>query len=107
MFLNRDKFDLVVIYDEASTTLGSSDSPLSVLVHLIGEQAVEKMLKRVPMLLVGGITALRKELGGSESVPEGILAPEPQKSFPTDGQWFSSPSLLSQKSRNPFSDGYF
>lgn len=71
-------------------TLGSSDSPLSVLVRLIGEQAIEKMLKRMPMLLVGGIEAWRREFGNSEIVRGEILAPEPQKPLPTDSQ--SSPS---------------
>jgi ubiquitin carboxyl-terminal hydrolase 8 len=94
-FLNRDKFDLVVIYDEASMTLGSSDSPLSVLVRLIGEQAIEKMLKRMPMLLVGGIEAWRLEVGDSELVRGGISAPEPQKSFFIDGISSSSALLLS------------
>lgn len=96
-----------MIYDQASTTLGSSDSPLSVLVRLIGEQASEKMLKRMPMLLVGGIEALRSELGGSELGREKILAPEPQKFFPTDGQSSSSPSSLSSSpnSKNPFLNG--
>lgn len=92
-FHNRDKFDLVVIYDEASMTLGSSDSPLSVLVRLIGEQAIEKMLKRMPMLLVGGIEAWRREFGNSEIVRGEILAPEPQKPLPTDSQ--SSPTSSS------------
>ncbi|KAF5373289.1 hypothetical protein D9615_007376 [Tricholomella constricta] len=65
LFLNRDKFDLVVIYDDDSKSLGPSDSPLSVLHRLIGEQSIQRLLKRQPMLLVGGLSAWRHEFGDS------------------------------------------
>ncbi|RDB15347.1 Ubiquitin carboxyl-terminal hydrolase 8 [Hypsizygus marmoreus] len=105
LFNNREKFDLVVLYDAASTDLGSSDSPLRVLARLIGDRTVQKVLKRAPMLLVGGIEAWRREFGGSE-LPQGALSPEPQKSsFSFSEVQSSSSSPLfstSPNSRNPF-----
>jgi ubiquitin carboxyl-terminal hydrolase 8 len=105
VFSNRDKFDLIVVYDEASTSYGPKDSSLSVLVRLIGEQAIQKMLKRMPMLLVGGMEAWRRDMGDSEIIRgSGILSPEPQKSFFTDNPIPLSPLMLSSspRSKNPF-----
>ncbi|KAF9466165.1 hypothetical protein BDZ94DRAFT_1188229 [Collybia nuda] len=108
IFANRDKFDLIVVYDEASTSYGPKDSPLSVLVRLIGEQAIQKMLKRMPMLLVGGMEAWRRDIGEAEIIRTGgVLSPEPQKSYFTE----HSPSLnslplsTSPRSKNPFLNG--
>nr|GAT54986.1 ubiquitin carboxyl-terminal hydrolase 4 [Mycena chlorophos] len=67
MFKNRDKFDLVVVYDQSSTTFGSPTSPISTLMRLIYEQAFAKMLKHMPMILVGGFDAWRKEVGDVET----------------------------------------
>ena len=61
LFSNRDKFDIVVVYDESSLTLGGHDSPLSSLVRLIGSRSNQKVLRREPMLLVGGLKAWRQE----------------------------------------------
>ncbi|KAJ7696472.1 hypothetical protein B0H17DRAFT_399696 [Mycena rosella] len=74
MFKNRDKFDLIVVYDQSSQTLGPSTTPMSTLVRLISEQAFTKLLKRMPMMLVGGFDAWRREIGeleitGSQSTP--------------------------------------
>ncbi|KAH6915772.1 ubiquitin carboxyl-terminal hydrolase 4 [Coprinopsis sp. MPI-PUGE-AT-0042] len=66
LFENRDKFDLVAVYDQSSASFGDSDSPLSVLVRIISEQAFKKMLKRMPMMLVGGLDAWKNELGPPE-----------------------------------------
>lgn len=101
LFSNRDKFDLVVAYDESSATLGSNDSPLSVLIRLISEQTPQKMLKRMPMILAGGMEAWRRDFGDSEVI-KGVFVPsEPRKTPFTDNQ---SPSSLpaSPGSRNPF-----
>ena len=68
LFSNRDKFDLVAVYDDSSTSFGSEGSPLSTLVRVISEQAFRKMLKRMPMMLVGGIEAWKKNLGETELV---------------------------------------
>jgi ubiquitin carboxyl-terminal hydrolase 8 len=66
LFENRDKFDLVAVYDQSSASFGDSDSPLAVLVRIISEQAFKKMLKRMPMMLVGGLDAWKNELGPPE-----------------------------------------
>lgn len=68
LFSNREKFDLVAVYDDSSTSFGLENSPLSTLVRVISEQAFRKMLKRMPMMLVGGIAAWKKDLGETELV---------------------------------------
>lgn len=110
VFSNRDKFDLIVVYDENSTSYGLKDSPLSVLVRLIGEQAIQKMLKRMPMLLVGGMEAWRRDMGESDVIrTSGILSPEPQKSYFTEPPTSPNPVSLSAspRSKNPFLNGSF
>lgn len=103
LFSNRDKFDLVVVYDEASTDYGTRDSPLSVLVRLISEQAIQKMLKRMPMLLVGGMLAWRHDIGDTEVVQGGMSSFDPQKNSFPENPPSKSPSLSSSpNSRNPF-----
>ena len=68
LFDNRDKFDLVAVYDGSSTSFGDASTPLSTLVRVINEQAFRKILKRMPMMLVGGIEAWKRELGETELV---------------------------------------
>ncbi|KAJ7367218.1 hypothetical protein DFH08DRAFT_645928, partial [Mycena albidolilacea] len=63
MFKNRDKFDLIVVYDQSSQTLGGPNTPMSVLLRLISKTAFTKLLKRMPMALVGGFDAWRREVG--------------------------------------------
>lgn len=60
LFRNRDKFDLVVMYDEESESFGSSISPMSVAVRVIYETPIRQALKRPPLILVGGFKAWRK-----------------------------------------------
>lgn len=116
MFCNRDKFDLIAIYDDASETPGSPDAPLSRLEHAIYETAFRKILKRVPVLLIGGLEAWKREFGERElvvaeeplSVPtslppalpptEVFVPPSPQPQFPqaprpSSGVSVSSPTL--------------
>ena len=68
LFCNRDKFDLIAIYDDASETPGPSDAPLSRLEQAIYETAFRKILKRVPVLLIGGLDAWKREFGERELV---------------------------------------
>lgn len=68
LFTNRDKFDLVGIYDDASETFGDSNSPLSILTRAIYEVALRKFLKHPPVLLVGGLQAWKREHGETELV---------------------------------------
>jgi hypothetical protein len=53
-------------YDQ-SQTLGGPNTPMSVLVRLISETAFTKLLKRMPMALVGGFDAWRREVGERRS----------------------------------------
>jgi ubiquitin carboxyl-terminal hydrolase 8 len=70
LFCNRDKFDLIAIYDDASETPGPPDAPLAKLIRAIYETAFRKILKRVPVLLVGGLEAWKREFGDQELVVE-------------------------------------
>jgi hypothetical protein len=70
LFCNRDKFDLIAIYDDASETPGPPDAPLSRLIRAIYETAFRKILKRVPVLLIGGLEAWKREFGDQELVVE-------------------------------------
>lgn len=89
LFTNRDKFDLVVVYDSDSSTLGSlaSNSPLSVLVKAIYETEFRKILKQVPVLMLGGYEAYKREVGSgtgagagegiTEATSTGLAMPPP------------------------------
>lgn len=108
LFANRDKFDLVAVYDESSTSFSSSRS-LSALIRAIYEQAFSKFLKRMPMMLVGGITAWRRDLAGAELVRGGegqrsAAASSPQ-SATTNGFSPGTTPVISPSPRmtNPFS----
>lgn len=63
LFTNREKFDLVVLYDNASEAFGPAGSPLAALVKAIYETEFRKMLKKSPVQLVGGFEAWKKEFG--------------------------------------------
>lgn len=65
LFLNRDKFDLVVIADKASETYPANPA-LQALVKAIYETAFKKCLRQAPMLLVGGLDAWKRELSDGE-----------------------------------------
>jgi ubiquitin carboxyl-terminal hydrolase 8 len=65
LFTNRDKFDLVVMFD-ASTNAFSR--PFQTIERAIYETAFRKMLKRMPALLVGGLNAWKAEFG-----PDGVI----------------------------------
>ena len=93
LFSNRDKFDLVAVYDNSSTSFGIENSPLSTLVRAISEQAFRKMLKRMPMILVGGIEAWKKDVGEAELVRgPGYMEIERPTPRPTSTLLASSPS---------------
>ncbi|PCH36402.1 cysteine proteinase [Wolfiporia cocos MD-104 SS10] len=66
LFSNRDKFDLVAVYDDASESFGDANTPLSVLSRAIYEVVFRKNLKRPPVLLVGGLQAWKREFGEAE-----------------------------------------
>ena len=68
LFANRDKFDLVAIYDDASESMGDEHSPVSILFKAIYEMAFRKFLKNMPMLLIGGFQAWKREYGEEETL---------------------------------------
>ncbi|KAG6908896.1 hypothetical protein DXG01_002874 [Tephrocybe rancida] len=92
VFQNRDKFEIVVLYDNASTNLGATNSPLSILSGLLAD-ALEKRLKRQPMLLVGGFNAWKNYLEkSSDASTVSSEAPSP----------IGSPPVSTVASNNPF-----
>ncbi|KAF6761810.1 ubiquitin carboxyl-terminal hydrolase 4 [Ephemerocybe angulata] len=95
LFENRDKFDLVAVYDQSSTTFGGDYTPFSILVRIISERAIRKMLKRMPMMLVGGLDAWKQEFGGAE-----LVRSDPS---PDVAKAFSPPT--SPNPNNPFTNG--
>jgi ubiquitin carboxyl-terminal hydrolase 8 len=68
LFLNRDKFDHIVLYDDASETPGPLDAPLARLIWAIYDCAFRRILMRAPLLLVGGLKAWKREFGFQELV---------------------------------------
>lgn len=85
MFTNRDKFDLVVMYDLDSTSFGP-DSPLEILTRAIHEREFKKILKHMPMMLLGGLNAWKREFGdegttqgdGGSNYASPVMSPTPK-----------------------------
>lgn len=65
LFQNREKFDLVVLYD-ASSEAYDNGGPLSTFVRLVYEHALRKALRSPPMLLIGGLQAWKMEFGDND-----------------------------------------
>ncbi|KAJ7625489.1 ubiquitin carboxyl-terminal hydrolase 4 [Roridomyces roridus] len=109
MFKNRDKFDLIVVYDQSSQALGQSTSPMSILVRLISEQAFTKLLKRMPMMLVGGFDAWRREVGEVE-IYGSLPTPVPRTTPPNGSHALPSPITFTTSangvSRTTSSNGF-
>lgn len=108
LFANRDKFDIVVVYDESSKKFGSGDTAPSILVRVIHEQAFKKILKRMPMLLMGGMEAWKHDLGGAEIVRgEGFQPTSGLRSPPLSGGLSAplSPVPSTPSPKNPFMNG--
>lgn len=61
LFRNRDKFDIVVIYDDSSEALGNG--ALFKFVTIVYEHSFTTVLRNSPMLLQGGLKAWREEMG--------------------------------------------
>ena len=114
-FRMREKFDLVVMYDNNSTSFDRG-SPLYVLYEAIYTTYTgPKTLKRPPMMLVGGIEAWRKDFGAAEldsgSSPSEALASTsltPSASTPISktpsSNGIASPPLPSSSSNPPAFD---
>ena len=63
LFKNRSRFDLIIMYDEESISLGNPMSPMSALFRAIFEKEFHRPLKRPPMVLVGGLKAWKAAIG--------------------------------------------
>jgi ubiquitin carboxyl-terminal hydrolase 8 len=63
LFKNRSRFDLIIMYDEKSTSLGHPMSPMSSLSRSIFEKEFHRPLKRPPMVLIGGLKAWKAAIG--------------------------------------------
>ncbi|KAG8221069.1 hypothetical protein J3R82DRAFT_2584 [Butyriboletus roseoflavus] len=81
LFQNRDKFDLVVLYDASSETYDVT-GPLSAFVRAVFDSAYRRFLRHTPMLLVGGLQAWKERFsdevvrgvsGGTRASPHSIL----------------------------------
>ncbi|KAH9893374.1 cysteine proteinase [Cubamyces lactineus] len=75
LFSNRDKFDLVAIYDDCSENMSDTRSPVSALFQAIYVNAFRKILRNMPMLLVGGLQAWKREFGENELIRAGSASP--------------------------------
>ncbi|TFK29579.1 cysteine proteinase [Coprinopsis marcescibilis] len=110
LFENRDKFDLVAIYDQSSSSFGDARTPMSILFRIIYEQAFRKFLKRMPMMVVGGLDAWKREFGGAELVrgsgDPGTPATDLQR-VPSMDSSKSIPSSTSPNPNNPFTNGAY
>jgi ubiquitin carboxyl-terminal hydrolase 8 len=75
LFSNRDKFDLVVMFDASSNAFGRQ---FQLIERAIYERAFRKMLKRMPVILVGGLEAWKAEFG-EDGIVHGGLEDEPRR----------------------------
>ncbi|KAF7795008.1 hypothetical protein EIP86_006152 [Pleurotus ostreatoroseus] len=71
LFATRDQFDAVVVCDESSKSIGESPA-LVALMRAIYEVEFSKILRNIPVILVGGVRAWQEELGASEMVGGGV-----------------------------------
>ncbi|KDQ61450.1 hypothetical protein JAAARDRAFT_30889 [Jaapia argillacea MUCL 33604] len=115
LFINRDKFDLVAFYDDSSDSHGPLNSPFNTLFHAIYETAFRKVLKKMPVLLVGGLHAWKEKfpdevsVGSKSSTPDGRspnglppLAIAASHSFPIpEPQLISRPRATTDHSKGP------
>ncbi|KAL4251575.1 hypothetical protein ABKN59_006688 [Abortiporus biennis] len=76
LFKNRDKFDLIAVYDEATENQANSVAITS-LMKAIYELSFKIILRNVPMLLIGGLAAWKAEfpdelIRGGSTTPNGL-----------------------------------
>ncbi|KAI0036203.1 hypothetical protein K488DRAFT_76118 [Vararia minispora EC-137] len=93
LFKNRDKFDLVVLYD-GSSELAARNSPITVLSSVIWEREFRRPTRNMPAALIGGFDAWRRDGGtitgldaeldsGSSSARDTGLSPSSSR----DAEW--------------------
>ncbi|KAI8146873.1 hypothetical protein BJV82DRAFT_596797 [Fennellomyces sp. T-0311] len=82
LFNQRNKFDLVVYYDQDTRGMDEVTPPLRNLISAIYENEFQKCLQRMPMLLAGGFAAWQEAIG-----PRGVYSyvnPSQQPKPPQD-----------------------
>ncbi|KAF8645081.1 hypothetical protein AX16_008139 [Volvariella volvacea WC 439] len=104
MFNNRDKFELIVIYDECSKTV--KDNPVvSSFLEKVYEATFRKPLKRSPVLIIGGIEAWKREFGTSgvtrEAATTNLTAPTDLSGASTTRSGVTTPPDV-PGTKNPF-----
>ena len=73
-FLNRSKFDKVILYDEGSLDAGTPTAPMTRLVRAIYEdERPHRRLKVAPYMLEGGLKAWEQEFGEAVIIARGVL----------------------------------
>ncbi|KAI0366116.1 hypothetical protein BV20DRAFT_911556, partial [Pilatotrama ljubarskyi] len=55
LLANRDKLDLVAMYDDVSNAMGDPYSPVASLFRVICETVFRKILKNMPRPLIGSL----------------------------------------------------
>ncbi|KAI7857985.1 hypothetical protein BDC45DRAFT_499808 [Circinella umbellata] len=63
LFDKRNKFDLIVYYDQDTQRVEDASAPLRKLVSVIYENEFSKPLQRMPMMLAGGFAAWEQIIG--------------------------------------------
>ncbi|CAO3640862.1 unnamed protein product [Cunninghamella blakesleeana] len=63
LFENRHQFDIIVLYDQNSSSINQLNEPLHYLKTAIYELEFQKALPRMPMILVGGFDAWINTVG--------------------------------------------
>ena len=63
LFDQRNKFDLIVYYDQDTQRVEDASTPLRKLVSAIYENEYSKPLQKVPMMLAGGFAAWEQAIG--------------------------------------------
>ncbi|KAG8866915.1 ubiquitin-specific protease doa4 [Serendipita sp. 405] len=84
LFKNRSRFDLIIMYDESSSSLRPNTSPMSALFRAIFENEFHRPLKRPPMILIGGLKAW-KDAVGDDGVLRRVSPTSSAGSLPNDG----------------------
>ena len=106
VFRNRNQFDLVVMYDADSESFGPSNTPMSLAMRIIFENEFQRVLKRPPVILVGGIKAWKASYP-TEIVRDEIgLAADLERTSLTSQTSHYTPSGINGSSVEPKTNGW-
>lgn len=94
-FLTRHEYDAVVLCDESSVSISASPA-LTSLMRAVYEVEFKKILRNIPIILVGGVSAWRNELGAGEIIASGaetsLAAPGSSRTSVFTSAGFAPPS---------------